>query len=105
MSGKSKIVRLPTPDTDTSTAALRGAWNGPVDLGPVEAAPLEAWSQGHDIPAGTLRQLIAAGEGPATFVIGRRVFIAREDWSAWLEQMRKTGGARLSGRRWAETKR
>ena len=67
------------------------------DLGPLKAARLEAWCRVYGLPASTLRAIIAHGQGPDTFRLGKLVYIARDAWEDWLaEQAAKGGTGRLS---------
>jgi hypothetical protein len=40
-----------------------------------------------DIPSSTLQKLRSRGEGPKTFVIGRRLYTRQSDFRAWLDRM------------------
>lgn len=45
-----------------------------------------------DMPLPTLRQLRASGLGPRTFRIGRRVFVTRDAFNAWILKLEKESG-------------
>jgi hypothetical protein len=62
------------------------------------AARLDVLAREHDIPVSTLRALIAQGDGPPTFTIGRLIFCRRMDWNAWLDGLAERRGVRLTER-------
>lgn len=47
------------------------------------------------LPKNTLRGLMGTSNGPPTFVLGRRRFIARDAWHAWLASAAASGGFRI----------
>jgi hypothetical protein len=52
-----------------------------------------------EIPEPTLDALIARGDGPRIFFIGRRRYALHADWDEWLTQLAATGGVGISGHR------
>jgi hypothetical protein len=64
------------------------------DLG--EEPVVAAWDHWADrtpgLPKDTLRGLIARGGGPISFILGKRRFITREAWHAWLTAAEQRGG-------------
>ena len=44
------------------------------------------------LPISTYRACVQGGRGPRTFKLGRRNYILRNDWEAWLEHLADIGG-------------
>lgn len=87
---ESDDLHVPGAEPRTERRAARCA---PEPTGQI--ARLEAWLDSADIALGTYASIRAAGQGPRTFLIGRRVYIHRDDWHAWCRRLAESGGIRL----------
>lgn len=57
-----------------------------------EIAPWTWWADHYQIPQETLRALHGVGRGPKMFPIGKRLYILRTDWHAWIARVAEAGG-------------
>lgn len=57
------------------------------------AAPESELLEEIGLPASTYAAEKAAGRGPRTFKIGRRIYVRIADWHAWLDERAGAGGS------------
>ena len=90
---RDKLAELVPHDDQASALPGPPGPNRKADPGPaVAGARLERLCEASEIPASTMRALIARGQGPRTFTIGRLLFCLIEDWNSWMQSMANAGG-------------
>lgn len=102
---RSDRLRQQTQPLHPSDAPLRAPALSPqvfevasADLLTTPALPLEVLANKAGIPNGTMAAVRGRGEGPRTFVVGRRVFVLIDDWASWMRWLAERGGVVVHGR-------
>lgn len=82
-----------------TAAGLEGLMHEIAGLITAPALPLGELCRQCGIAEGTMAAIRQRDEGPETFVIGRRVYVTREAWAAWLRQISQRGGVSVHARK------